>query len=205
MNPAEYGDAPIAFNSYEITGEETGLINIPVDIDGNSIPLDDGSHYLIAIQYATEDDQFMFLAATRQDYTNMWFYGNSLNKPRFASAINSGNTENYDLIFTACPVIRLHINPVTSVQESALPANAVSVFPNPADEEVKVAFNLETPSAEVELSIMDLAGKVVRTERHQNLFRDQLTVNTAQLPAGAYNVRIRTAQGVAVQRIVVQH
>ncbi|HRF37685.1 MAG TPA: T9SS type A sorting domain-containing protein, partial [Saprospiraceae bacterium] len=102
-------------------------------------------------------------------------------------------------------VIRLNIGPLTSVQEPALAAGAVSVFPNPANEEVKVAFKLDAPSAEVEVSIMDLSGKVLRTERHQNLFRDQLTINTAQLPAGAYNVRIRTEQGVAVQRVVVQH
>jgi len=206
INLAEYGGAPIAFNSYEITGAETGIITIPVDLDGNQIPLESNYHYFIAVQYATEDDQFMFMAATQQlDYTGMWFYSDSLNRPRYAAAADVGNTGTYFLTFNAVPVIRLNIRSVSSTQEPTLAAGSVRVFPNPANEEVKVAFNLETPSAEVEVSIMDLAGKIVRTERHQNLFRDQLTVNTAQLPSGAYNVHIRTAQGVAVQRIVVQH
>lgn len=206
INLAEYGGAPLSFNSYEITGAETGIVTIPVDLDGNQIPLEDGYHYFIAVQYATEDEQFMFMAATQQlDYTGMWFYTDSLNRPRYAAAADVGNTGTYFLTFNAVPVIRLNIGPLTSVQEPALAAGAVSVFPNPANEEVKVAFKLDAPSAEVEVSIMDLSGKVLRTERHQNLFRDQLTINTAQLPAGAYNVRIRTEQGVAVQRVVVQH
>jgi hypothetical protein len=207
INIAELaGGAPISFNSYEITGEETGLVTIPVDLDGNQIALEDGYHYFIAVQYATEDDQFMFLAATQLlDYTGMWFYSDSLNRPRYAAAADVGNTGTYFLTFNAVPVIRLNIGPLTSTQEPTLPAGSVSVFPNPADEEVKVAFYLETPSSKVEMSIMDMAGKVIRTERHQNVYRDQLTVNTANLPAGAYNVRILTDQGVTVQRISVQH
>lgn len=207
INIAELaGGAPIAFNSYEIAGDETGLITIPVDLDGNQIALEDGYHYFIAVQYATEDNQFMFMAATQQlDYSGMWFYSDSLNRPRYAAAADVGNTGTYFLTFNAVPVIRLNIGPLTSTKEPTLAEGSVSVFPNPANEEVKVAFSLETPSAEVELSIMDMSGKVIRTEQYQNLYRDQLTVNTANLPAGAYNIRVRTQQGVSVQRIAVQH
>lgn len=206
VNPAEYGGAPLAFNSYEVAGTEQGLITIPVDLDGSQIPLENNAHYMIAIQYATEDNVTMSTLATNQlDYTGMWFYSDSLGRARYASAFDPGNDGTYGLLFTIVPVVRLNIGPITSTKEPALVAGSVSVFPNPANEEVKVAFNLESPSAEVELSIMDASGKVVRTERYQNLYRDQLTINTAQLPAGAYNVRIRTTQGVTVQRIVVQH
>ncbi len=206
INPAEYGQAPVAFNSYEVQGDENGLITVPVDIDGNQIALEDGAHYIAVIQFATEVNDTMFLLSTdRFNYSAMAFYSDSLDRPRYGSAIDSGNSGTYDYVFTVVPVVRLNIGPLVSVQEQPLPAGAVSVFPNPADEQFVLSLNLDSPSSKVEISIMDISGKVLSLGRYQNLYREQLTIPTAKLPSGTYTVKVRTDKGVTTKRLVVQH
>lgn len=209
VNPAEYGSAPISFNSYTIEGTETGanaLITIPIDIDGNQIALEDNSYYLLAIQYTTEDNVTMSTLATNQiDYTGMWFYTDSLGSPRYGSAFDPGNTGTYGFVFTVSPLIRLNIGALVSTEELPLPAGAVAVFPNPANEQIVLDLNFEQSTPLVDITVMDITGKTVITERRQNIQQEQLALNSARLPAGTYNVRIRTNQGVTVKRIVVQH
>lgn len=207
---AEFGAAPIAFNSYIVQGDEMfNPITIPVDLDGNVIPLEDNMYYIMVVQYATDDDQACFLLANDDnDYQATFFYSDSLDRPRYASALDVGNTGSYSLVgfgFDIVPVVRLNIQAITSTQEPTLAATAVTVFPNPANEQATLKFNLDQASTSVDISVMDASGKVLEVQRHQNLQRDLITISTAKLPAGAYNVRIRTDHGVTVQRLVVQH
>jgi hypothetical protein len=207
---AEFGAAPIAFNSYLVQGDEAfNPITIPVDLDGNVIPLENNMYYIIVVQYATDDDQACFLLANDDnDYQATYFYSDSLNRPRYASALDVSNTGSYSLVgfgFDIVPVVRLNIQAITSTQEPKLSASSVTVFPNPARDQATLKFNLDQPSAQVEISVIDVSGKVLEVQRHQNLQRDLISISTDKLPSGAYNVRIRTDYGVTVQRLVVQH
>ncbi len=209
-NPAEYGSAPIAFNSYTIVGDEAfNTVNIPIDLDNNIIPLENNAYYIIVVQYTTEDDQAFFLLANDDyDYQATYFYSDSLGAPRYAGALDVGNTNTYSLLgfgFDIVPVVRLHIQPITSTQEELLAASSVSVFPNPANEQFTLSLNLDAPSSQVEISVMDVSGKVLSVQRYQNLYREKLTIPTAQLPSGTYNIRVRTDKGIVVKRMVVQH
>ncbi|MBX2926671.1 MAG: T9SS type A sorting domain-containing protein [Saprospiraceae bacterium] len=209
-DPAEFGGGPIAFNSYTFVGDEgTNFITLPVDLDGNEIALEDDSYYIVVVQYTTDDDQPMFLLANGvNDYQATWFRSDSLGAPRYAGALDVGNTGSFGLVgfgFSIVPVVRFHIADPSSAQEPVLPATAINVYPNPANEQFTVALNLDAPSSKVEVSIMDISGKVLRVENHQNLFREQLSYNVANLPSGAYNVRVRTDKGIVVKRVVIQH
>lgn len=208
-DPAEFGGGPIAFNAYTFVGDEgTNFITLEVDIDGNDIPMEDDAYYIAVVQYTTDDDQAMFLLANGvNDYQATWFRSDSLGAPRYAGALDVGNTGSYGLVgfgFDIVPVVRLIIADPTAAQEPVLPATAINVFPNPANEQFTIALNLDAPSAKVEVSIMDVSGKVLRVENHQNLYREQLTYNVANLPSGAYNVRVRTDKGIVVKRVIVQ-
>ncbi len=210
VDPAEYGNQPISFNIYEMTGMETGanaLITIPVNIDGEQIALEDDSYYIATIQYTRDDGPRMNpLGTDIFDYTATWFYSDSLGRPRYASAFDSGNDGTYSLLFFVVPVIRLNIGTVmSSAPETQLPGDAVTVFPNPADAHFVLSLNLDSPSGQVEVSIMDASGKVLDVQRRQNLQRDQITIPTANLPSGTYAVRVRTDKGVSTKRLVVKH
>ena len=89
----------------------------------------------------------------------------------------------------------------------ALPAvfsTAPSVFPNPTAGAATVAFDLAAPSA-VAVDVVDLLGRRVATlaDGPYAAGAVRLTVPTADLPAGLYVVRVRTAEGTATTRLTV--
>lgn len=206
INPAEYADAPIAFNSYEFTGMEgTNLINIPVDIDGNQVPLESNKHYFIALQYATEDNVTMQTRGTnRLNYLATFFYADSLMKPRYGSALSPGNTPNYDLVFTVMPVVRLNIGPIVSVNETPLPEAAFEVFPNPASDMVNLKLALDSPQ-DIQIALYDQNGRVLTLRRFDQVNREIINMPVHNLPSGTYYLKVNTPSGAAVRPVIVKH
>ncbi|MEL7021036.1 MAG: hypothetical protein AAGK47_05470, partial [Bacteroidota bacterium] len=133
----------LAFNSYTFTGDEGGLITIPVDLDGQAVELKDDTYYIIAVEYITDDEQTFFINASRErDYQAAWFTSDSLGMARYASALDVGNTGTLGLVgfgFGVVPAIRLHIGDnddinkpgITNTEVVLSSENKVEVFPNP--------------------------------------------------------------------------
>lgn len=205
VDAAEYDSAPISFNSYTFTGSEgTNLITVPVDIDGNLIALEDNSQYMIALQYTTEDATTMQIrAANRPDFTAAWFYSDSLQRPRYGSAIDGGNTGSYGLVFTVMPIIRLHVLPtVSSVNENQLPEAAFEVFPNPASDRVSLRLTLDKPE-DVQIIVFDQYGRTLTLRRFEQVSRDIIDMPVHMLPAGTYYIKVVTPSGAAVRPVVI--
>jgi len=195
----------VAFNSYTFNGSEgTNLITVPVDIDGNLIPLDDNAQYMIALQYTTEDATTMQIrAANRPDFTAAWFYSDSIGRPRYGSAIDGGNTGSYGLVFTVMPIIRLHVLPtVSSVKENQLPQAAFEVFPNPATDRVSLKLTLERPE-DIQISVFDQYGRTLTLRRFEQVSRDIIDMPVHNLPSGTYYVKVVSPSGAAVRPVVI--
>lgn len=215
--PAEYGGAPIAFNSYEFTGTEgTNFITLPFDLDGNAIELEDGYHYIAAVQYFTEDDQSMFISGNGVlNYGAAVFVTDSLNQNRFHTALVVGQNSSPSFSTAAfgqniCPQIRMSIgdNPdltgsafVTSTNE-IVKENLLEVFPNPASEVVNLKLMLEEPQ-DVQITIFDMHGHLLNTRKFDNVSRETIELSVRDLPAGTYMVRLATPNGTNVRQIVV--
>ena len=82
--------------------------------------------------------------------------------------------------------------------------NSTSLAPNPANTQSTLSFNL-TRSAAVRIDVVDNLGRVVATPANDplNAGARQVTINTADLAAGLYNIVIRTAAGSLTQRLAV--
>lgn len=215
--PAEYGGAPIAFNSYTFTGTEgTNFITIPFDLDGNAIPLEDGYHYIATVQYFTEDNQSLFLGGNGVlNYGAMVFGTDSLNQNRYHTALVVGQNSSPSFSTLAfgygiCPQIRMSIgdNPdlsssafITSVNDITK-ENLLEVFPNPASEVVYLKLLLEE-TQDVQISIFDVQGHLLNTRKFDNVSRETIEVPVRDLPAGTYLVRLATPNGINVRQIVV--
>ncbi len=76
--------------------------------------------------------------------------------------------------------------------------NKVAVFPNPTNGAVEVMLN---DLGTVELSVMDVTGRMVAAERTSKL---QHTLDISEQPAGIYMLTIRSEQGQTTRRIVKQ-
>ncbi len=219
INTAEMtGGGAIAFNSYEFEGDEhLEIITLPIDLDAQAIPLQDGKYYVIAIQYIAQADENMFLLASEEfNYFAMNYLTDSLNTNdntypiQYASALDVGNSGEYFILgfgFDIVPLVRMSVssNPdLTAVEESILPEGSVAVFPNPVDRVANVEFNLNEMSDNVTIDIFDLTGKLVSRTKHQNVHNQTINVNVANLAAGNYKMRARTDAGIKTVNLAVQ-
>lgn len=81
--------------------------------------------------------------------------------------------------------------------------NAVRLFPNPANEQSTLTFSLQE-SSNVQITVTDVVGRTVYTAAQQMAAgNQQLTIPTANLTPGLYNVKLQTAKGGVDARLSV--
>lgn len=90
--------------------------------------------------------------------------------------------------------------PISSVEENALATEGLSVFPNPVSADLTI--RLREPNS-LHGELLDAVGRTV-AELTTDLADDGAArLNTSQLPAGIYFVRITTTTGTAVKAVQV--
>lgn len=77
---------------------------------------------------------------------------------------------------------------------------SVSMYPNPANQFVNIAYDSNTISP-LTVEIMDQAGKVLITQKTSPFTQ----IQTEGLASGVYLVRLTGAQGSVVKKLIVQH
>ena len=198
------------FNSYEFTGAEGNtLISVSTNED-EFYPLSANTYYIAAVQYSTDDTQdFQLLASEDYDYAAMNFYTDSLNRIRYAGALDVSNEGSLGMLgfgLDIVPVVRLSIGPdvIINTTEVVLPENAVVAYPNPADALVNLDFNLAEQTSG-NMVVFNTKGQIVSNRKLDNVQNDRLQLDTTELPNGLYLVRIDTELGVRNLKITVQH
>ena len=95
----------------------------------------------------------------------------------------------------------MHIGTLTSTEDINEDIT-VSVFPNPAVNDVFVDLALENVSDNVNLQVVDIQGKVVMSQNFANVKSDKLQLNVANLNTGVYVINIRTEEGFTSARFI---
>jgi hypothetical protein len=212
-NPEEY-EGPLGFNFYTITGDESGLISIPVSFDEDEvIELEDDTYYILLVEFAPgDDDTDNFLVVSSDiDYSAMNFYQDSVgNADKWAVALDVGNTGEFSLVgfgFDVVPVVRLSIGdtpPLSNVSNPLLPVNTLNVFPTVADEQIWAEIALEETAKELNLTIVAADGRVVQNNNFDNVKEDKIRLNIAQLATGNYFIRLQTEEGIRTKPFIIQ-
>ncbi len=216
-NQVEYG-SPIAFNSYVFTaGDANDEITIPLDLDANAIPLEDDSYYLVMLQYQDENDETLFfLASDAIDYSAMVFTTDSLDVPRYAAVLAVGEETDYSTLgfgWDLVPVANMTIGnnddldgpAIVGTREPLIEDNIASIYPNPADQDLRIDVQLPEVSQEVLISLMSVEGKLISRQDLGTLQTGQAIFDVSQLPSGKYLVKIKTDRGINVRPVVVTH
>jgi hypothetical protein len=73
-------------------------------------------------------------------------------------------------------------------------------FPNPANE--SLCIELSETSGTAQLELINLQGEILQ---RVSITQPVTTISTSELAAGLYLLRVQTAEGVSVQRVVIQH
>jgi hypothetical protein len=103
---------------------------------------------------------------------------------------NNGCTSSYDFTLTE-----------TVSNKEVTEGFFTEVFPNPANEKAWLAVSFPKPQT-LHLSLWDANGRAIHTWTVRNAIEQNIPLDLKNLPAGSYQLRIRTAQGLAVETIV---
>lgn len=112
----------------------------------------------------------------------------------------------YTLVATdanGCTVETTVIVDMVSSAFDAILAGKISLFPNPASEQVNVRFELPQ-TMEVSMTLLDLTGRPVLPEFRESLSERTLVLEMNGLSAGVYSLRIVADESVVIKRVIVQ-
>jgi len=90
-------------------------------------------------------------------------------------------------------------------KENSLLEASLDVFPNPADDQASVVFELES-NEEVSLTLLDITGKVINRQSYGLMSQgsQRIELNTANLSEGLYFVNLRVGDNQTVRKIAVK-
>lgn len=93
--------------------------------------------------------------------------------------------------------IRNYLNGATAIKENNSLISELSVYPNPANTEAKVSFNLKNNSHLI-MELIDITGKVVVKLVDENVQSGVVTktINTSNIATGNYTLRMSTNNGL---------
>lgn len=188
----------LGFNTYTFASDDERFDDITVDIldaatglPGLEIP---AGQYIVAVQYQPD----MFCPISVIPYTfgiatvvknGQWFSGGFNPSP-------DGD---------ATALIRLNISPmIVDVEDTPLKDTEISVYPNPTKELINLSVNLENPSQEMIVRIIDGSGRAILVNKHENVQENIFTYDMSNYPAGLYYFYIRTDEGVKTKRVIVK-
>ncbi len=100
-------------------------------------------------------------------------------------------------------IVRLHLEGYLSGTEEPLSQDAISLSPNPASDVIRLKFDLEKPAVEATVRIIDFNGRLLRTERFENVQRGTHAISLKDLANGAYFLTVVTPEGFRTKKFQV--
>jgi len=91
---------------------------------------------------------------------------------------------------------------LTTGQEDEALNNQISIFPNPASDQLTISFDLSSPKM-IALSLVDLRGAIVKTIPTQSYFNTQASIKITELSAGIYYLKMSTDDLQVVKKLVI--
>lgn len=221
----------LGVSSYTVTGAETGFITITLDafiggVDNyEELWLKPNTHYMATVESLTEatSNQVAMAIASTDAYNYQAAYAssrdnadNDLTKIRYAHAFAVSKEMYFRLQPTAditttsftqlqTPLIRLSYGKISELPTATADINSnikIAVSPNPTAADLTVTLSIED-ATDMEISILDLTGKVITTKSFNNVTDLREDFNVSNLSNGVYMLHIDTKDGIQTKKFVV--
>lgn len=224
----------VAYGDYTFTGTEGENVILEsvldnFDVAGDPIILKGGDTYFVMIEYAASDNTFpqLFLLASEARNFNATTlasdsaFVHGLSDYRIYMTVlqfsPDGIIANIDFEVRELdptdarihfsddivPVIRI-VTKGTNTNTPLPLANQVSIYPNPATDDVQVKLEFTKPYQDVKLRLIDNLGRTVYTkEINQSITAHIEKINVSQLTAGNYMLQVETVDGQRSIPVVV--
>ena len=209
LEPGEYIENPVAFNSYTFTSDEgLNLITVPIGVD-SALALKDDTQYMAVIEYNAggSNTPFFIRACDTIDYSATWVVADSLQEPRFITALDIGNTGTFSTSgfgFNIVPVIRLNVNEIISaVWEPTIEVQAFRLWPNPAKDEFTVYFDLNEQVKDLQIEVRETSGRSVITRKISDIKQKAITFGSQDLAPGVYFVVLQGQHFHSTRKLII--
>ena len=200
----------ISYVEYEMTGNEVNdaLIHVPLtDLNTGADGVDleaNGAYYISLLYDGTEAGTGVcvrFVNSVDVGYAAFTGYPTT---PLYLGQLFGGGWQG------AMVAQRLQLDGFIQINKTAEPNiladSKVNITPNPANEYVQIALDLEAVNPSVAVSILDGKGsKVLDTQVEKNIQQGVMNFNVSSLPSGVYYLWVRTAEGSTMKKVSVCH
>lgn len=162
-----------------------------LDFDADGVVLHPGERYFLMVKYDDDSQDLFQMFNEKLSYffqistvsvSDQWFLG------------GFGEDE--------AAVCRMVIDLYTTTDETPLPDDALTFFPNPATDLLNVDLSFEAPTL-ANVTIADLNGRVIQIDELVNVAEAKRQYDVSELPAGTYLVRVATEEGTSTKKFVV--
>jgi hypothetical protein len=183
----------VGFGSHTFTDEENGdlvVVDI-VDFEDTEVgvELNENSEYLLMIEYAADMRGVFSDFPTNYDVATVindggWFLGG----------------------FTGDGVVwaRMRIQMLTNANTPEMANAQVKLFPNPTTDVLNANIQLEEPTNNLDINILNTYGQVMESRTFEHSTKENMTFDTRKYPAGTYFLQIVTDQGLKTERFTVE-
>ncbi|MFK7809396.1 MAG: T9SS type A sorting domain-containing protein, partial [Saprospiraceae bacterium] len=208
----------VGFNEYTITGSEGKGELITIDLLDNftgttGVALKDGGHYILMLSYETGDrtTPVAIAGSDQKDYAAQIYRAEQQQKARYAGILMIGGITNgvfSTLSFgrNVVPAVRMHItDQLVATKQVLASEHKISAYPNPAKDQITVAFDLQKQQELVTLSIVSPSGSLLQTKRLDDIKEERISLNLEKFTGGSYFLKINTPEGERSIPFVVQH
>jgi hypothetical protein len=101
------------------------------------------------------------------------------------------------------PILEVNMEFLVKTDDKPLPSTVMDLYPNPVVDntlKVKLSFDVAT---DANLAIADMNGKLLSFESHFGVTNQIIPVNTSELKAGNYLIRVSTEEGTSTKQFTV--
>lgn len=195
LNEAGGGAVFAGFAAYSMTGTEQPYDLITVEFE-DPVVLEPNKIYLLMVQYSGVD---------AANIRPPWYaYGGA-----GPVAGNLGEAVFTDRFYTGGwsgdwkGVIRMHMDGWLVGTEEPLDQSKISLSPNPTTDIVRLDLDLDKPADEVTVRILDINGKLVRTQQLDNVHKGTYSFDVTALSTGTYFMTVVTPEGFRTKKFQV--
>lgn len=117
--------------------------------------------------------------------------------------LTAGSTAATAALFTNAK-LQVTVPLVTSIENIAQEANAISIYPNPADQEAVLTIHLNE-ATQVNITVYDVTGTAVLSvfSGQLNVGLNTLKINTDNITSGVYFVAVRCSNTIQTSKLIV--
>jgi hypothetical protein len=120
--------------------------------------------------------------------------------------VTNGGLSSWSAATNAAAYVKLHTKGyvvANSTNVRKLEDTQVTLFPNPTTEVINLDLNLNEISETVNVQIIDIQGRILKSESFNNIKDEVITLNVANLAKGNYFLHVQTDEGYRTKNFVV--